>query len=206
MPTMEQRRKKLMEEDKFLHGGMTTLTSPSTLLKPSAPTLPPSFSRPSSSKLNTVESRDLEDRQAQSPARTLSESQCHHDDSNARAANEPEPQLESESFFGFNPIDSMPLASTKGWALDLLIARAPRTFHHVDRVSAALPAAELAKTIEEYEESGRPLVIEGFHKLPSWPKKKFTLEGFVNDAVEGESCLEVLCPCFEAISRYHQCP
>ncbi|KAH9483676.1 C-module-binding factor A [Psilocybe cubensis] len=189
MPTMEQRRQKLMREDNSLFAGITTnkISPPSTPCKPAPLTPPSSHPRPSSSKL-TTESRDRDDDQAQGRARALSESHHNPGDQGARATNkepEPAPQPESESSsFGFPTNENMPLASTKGWTLDLLIARAPRTFRHADRVSAALPAAELARRIEEYEESGRPLVIEGFHELSSWPKKKFTLEGFVKDAVE----------------------
>jgi hypothetical protein len=51
----------------------------------------------------------------------------------------------------------------------------------VDRVSATLAEEELDVIIREHEESGTPLVVEDWQKLPSWQGKDlFSLEWLQN--------------------------
>jgi hypothetical protein len=74
---------------------------------------------------------------------------------------------------------TLAMTSTRGWSLDLLLETGPN-FHGVHRVSATSP--DLGDTIRNvFEVKGRPLVIEGFHQHPQWPKEMFTLEHFGNN-------------------------
>ncbi|KAG1827118.1 uncharacterized protein BJ212DRAFT_31326 [Suillus subaureus] len=66
-----------------------------------------------------------------------------------------------------------PLISTKGWTLAQLIKKSPN-FCLVDRVRFDDPM--LMQTIRTHEESGAPLIIEGFHEHYSWPADLFTLD------------------------------
>lgn len=181
---MEQIRAKLMEENKSRPAIFTLAT-----LRESSSSTPSSSSSSPEQRCQTAPAANSECRDRQACPADAGLALSHHDDGARAADHEPDfinlKLRGGASSFG-HPI-KMPLASTKGWSLDSLIAHAPGTFYHVDRVSAKLPPDELATKIEQYEQSGRPLVIEGFHTLPSWPKKKFTLDSFVKDAAEGES-------------------
>ncbi|KAG1891191.1 hypothetical protein F4604DRAFT_398256 [Suillus subluteus] len=66
-----------------------------------------------------------------------------------------------------------PLISTKGWTLAQLIKKSPN-FRSVDRVRFDDPM--LMQTIRIHEDSGAPLIIEGFHEHNSWPADLFTLD------------------------------
>jgi hypothetical protein len=68
---------------------------------------------------------------------------------------------------------SKPLISTKGWTLAQLIKKSPN-FCLVDRVRFDDPM--LMQTIRIHENSGAPLIIEGFHEHDSWPTDLFTLD------------------------------
>lgn len=82
---------------------------------------------------------------------------------------------------------TLAMTSTRGWSLDLLLETGPN-FHDVHRVSATSP--DLGNTIRNvFELKGRPLVIEGFHQHPQWPKKMFTLEHFGNNMEENGEVL-----------------
>ena len=65
--------------------------------------------------------------------------------------------------------------SSKDWTIDGLIKRGPR-FQKVPRVSALMSSKQLLAAIEHHECSGTPLIIEGWHKHPKWPKKQFTVD------------------------------
>jgi hypothetical protein len=65
------------------------------------------------------------------------------------------------------------LISTKGWTLAQLIKKSPN-FRLVDRVRFDDPM--LIQTIRIHEDSGAPLIIEGFHEHDSWPTDLFTLD------------------------------
>lgn len=65
--------------------------------------------------------------------------------------------------------------STKGWSLKGLLDEYDN-FYPVDRISAA--ASNLQETLKEHEETGIPLVVEGFHELSGWPTDLFSLNGF----------------------------
>lgn len=82
---------------------------------------------------------------------------------------------------------TLAMTSTRGWSLDLLLETGPN-FHNVHRVSATSP--DLGNTIRNvFELKGRPLVIEGFHQHPRWPKEMFTLEHFGNNMEENGEVL-----------------
>jgi hypothetical protein len=68
-----------------------------------------------------------------------------------------------------------PLISTKGWTLAQLIKKSPN-FVSVDRVRFDDPM--MMQTIRLHEDSGAPLIIEGFHEHDSWPVDLFTLDWF----------------------------
>jgi len=77
------------------------------------------------------------------------------------------------------------MSTTRGWDdCETLLSYCSK-FVPVRRVKA--DSSDLSETIREYEKNGIPLVIEGFHKLSSWPKEMFTLENFVkNTKSKGE--------------------
>lgn len=66
--------------------------------------------------------------------------------------------------------DDPPL-STKGWTVDGLVALGPR-MRHIPRISASIAQGELEAYIREHEESGTPLIVEGWHKTDFWPGEK----------------------------------
>ncbi|PPQ63092.1 hypothetical protein CVT24_005947 [Panaeolus cyanescens] len=76
-------------------------------------------------------------------------------------------------------IPSSPSITTKGWTLDGLIAQS-HNFVPVERVSFNSP--NLLSVIQESEENGTPLVIQGFHLHDKWPKNMFTLENFLDNS------------------------
>ncbi|KAG1803703.1 uncharacterized protein HD556DRAFT_601948 [Suillus plorans] len=90
------------------------------------------------------------------------------------------PASDSNPYYGRHSIvndgaryQTKPLISTKGWTLAQLIKKSPN-FCPVDRVRFDDPM--LIQTIRMYEESGAPLIIEGFHEHDSWPADLFTLD------------------------------
>ncbi|KAG2078143.1 hypothetical protein BDR04DRAFT_1000350, partial [Suillus decipiens] len=66
-----------------------------------------------------------------------------------------------------------PLITTKGWTLAQLIKKSPN-FCPVHRVHFDDPM--LMQTIRMHEDSGAPLIIEGFHEHDRWPADLFTLD------------------------------
>jgi len=94
--------------------------------------------------------------------------------------------LHSDAPCGFSDSTST-MASTRGWSHGFLLGTGPN-FHEVHRVSATSPT--LSDTIRDvFELKGRPLVIEGFHTHPRWPKRMFTLEHFANNVEGNGECL-----------------
>jgi hypothetical protein len=69
---------------------------------------------------------------------------------------------------------STPLTS-RGWTLRNLVDQ-HENFKDVVRISAHASSAELLDAISDHERNGTPLVIEGYHTLPDWPREQFTLE------------------------------
>jgi hypothetical protein len=65
------------------------------------------------------------------------------------------------------------LITTKGWTLAELVKKAPN-FRPVNRVHFRNPS--LMQKIRMHEDSGIPLIIEGFHEHESWPTELFTLD------------------------------
>ena len=74
------------------------------------------------------------------------------------------------------------MISTKGWTLDSLINRSIN-FHRVPRVSAL--SGSLPQYINDYENSGVPLVIEDCHRHPNWSEDEFTLDSFASASPNG---------------------
>ncbi|KAG2157278.1 hypothetical protein DEU56DRAFT_905932 [Suillus clintonianus] len=81
-----------------------------------------------------------------------------------------------------------PLISTKGWTLAQLVKKSP-DFHPVDRVHFDDPM--LMQTIRMHEDSGTPLIIEGFHEHESWPADLFTLDWLSEHGKPGASARNV---------------
>jgi len=82
---------------------------------------------------------------------------------------------------------TLTMTSTRGWSLNHLLDTGPN-FHDVHRVSATSP--DLGDTIRNvFEVKGRPLVIEGFHRHPRWPKEMFTLDHFRHNVEESGEIL-----------------
>ena len=71
------------------------------------------------------------------------------------------------------------MISTKGWSLNSLIDR-NINFHRVPRVSVL--SDSLLQSIDDFEKSGVPLVIEGCHKHPKWSTEEFTMDSFVSSS------------------------
>jgi hypothetical protein len=67
--------------------------------------------------------------------------------------------------------------SSEGWTVDKLVGSAQR-FRKVPRVSALASTQTLLSAIEDYERSGIPLIIEGWHKHQNWPKDIFSVHWF----------------------------
>jgi hypothetical protein len=83
--------------------------------------------------------------------------------------------------------------STIEWSLESLVASGKR-FHIVPRVSAS--SKKLPTEIDYYEQSGIPVIIEGWDQHSGWPKKLFHIDGFSAHGPAGEpiiTCLTLLC-------------
>lgn len=65
--------------------------------------------------------------------------------------------------------------STYDWSLDNLVKYSDR-FHPIPRISSSNSA--LTTKIDEFEKNGVPIIIEGLHKHPKWPKEQFNLDWF----------------------------
>ncbi|KAG1754589.1 hypothetical protein EDB19DRAFT_665384 [Suillus lakei] len=81
-----------------------------------------------------------------------------------------------------------PLISTKGWTLAQLVKKSPN-FRPVDRVHFDDPM--LMQTIQMHEDSGAPLIIEGFHDHEHWPADLFTLDWLSEHGKPGASARNV---------------
>ena len=71
-----------------------------------------------------------------------------------------------------------PEISTAGWTLDSILQSSKR-FHLVPRVPCSNVGLQAA--IDAYEDSGVPLIIEGWHKHEKWPKDMFGIDSFSRD-------------------------
>lgn len=80
---------------------------------------------------------------------------------------------------GSHSLPAIPTITTSGWTLETLIASGPR-FKPVPRISMDLPQAETSLALHNHEESGIPLVLEGWHKHEGWPVDLFNLEWLRN--------------------------
>ncbi|KAG1756605.1 uncharacterized protein EDB91DRAFT_1041222 [Suillus paluster] len=80
------------------------------------------------------------------------------------------------------------LITTKGWTFTELVKKAPN-FRPVDRVHFEDPT--LTQTIRMHEDSGNPLIIEGFHEHESWPADLFTLDWLREHGKQGASVRNV---------------
>ncbi|KAG1832100.1 hypothetical protein EV424DRAFT_84675 [Suillus variegatus] len=101
------------------------------------------------------------------------------------------PASDSNPYYGRHSIvndgaryQTKPLISTKGWTLAQLIKKSPN-FCPVDRVRFDDPM--LIQTIRMYEDSGAPLIIEGFHEHDSWPTDLFTLDWLSEHGKQGKA-------------------
>lgn len=78
----------------------------------------------------------------------------------------------------------MPVISPKGWTLDNLLKQGPR-FRTVPRCAADDP--NLLDRIAAFEADGVPLIIDGWHKLDTWPNSMFTIDWLLeNDGQQSE--------------------
>ncbi|KAF5380865.1 hypothetical protein D9615_004049 [Tricholomella constricta] len=64
--------------------------------------------------------------------------------------------------------------STYGWSLESILCTG-KQFRPIPRLSASGSTTTM-KEITKYERGGLPLIIEGFHKDPKWPRDKFRPE------------------------------
>lgn len=74
---------------------------------------------------------------------------------------------------GTNHLLTRGLITTKGWTLAGLVNKAPN-FHPVHTVHFRDPG--LLQEIRTHEDSGIPLIIQGFHEHESWPADLFSLD------------------------------
>lgn len=74
--------------------------------------------------------------------------------------------------------------TTKGWSMEFLLAQGDN-FEQVPRVSAL----ELdMDRISDYNDIDTPLVIEGWHNHPKWPKDLFTIDKFRELSKDSSEC------------------
>ncbi|KAF9246293.1 hypothetical protein BU15DRAFT_40296 [Melanogaster broomeanus] len=66
-----------------------------------------------------------------------------------------------------------PLVTTACWDIKEILARS-QNFHPMHRVHYSSPEAETF--ISGYEKSGIPVIVEGWHRHPRWPKSMFNVE------------------------------
>lgn len=97
--------------------------------------------------------------------------------------------------------EGAPFVTTKDWSLGGLLERSER-FFPVRRVSAALSAQELAAELARFEKDGVPLIIEGYHERPGWPKHLLNVDWLlgqdlpevrtrnVRDWTDGKMCMK----------------
>lgn len=74
---------------------------------------------------------------------------------------------------GKNPETKSAVITCNGWSVSKLRANHPN-FREVQRVSA-LDLAEMEQALKAYDELGEPLIIQDWHKLPSWRGKIMSL-------------------------------
>lgn len=70
--------------------------------------------------------------------------------------------------------DVSPAISSRDWTLQGLLRRGKR-FKQVKRIPASWPEAQLLSAIEQHEQSGEPLIIEGWHQQRNWPRDLFDI-------------------------------
>lgn len=70
------------------------------------------------------------------------------------------------------------LVTTKGWSIKQLLASG-KQFRPVPTISASAPRHIISQKIQEHEDHGEPLIISGWHELPSWPKDLFSIESLL---------------------------
>lgn len=97
----------------------------------------------------------------------------------------------------------------RGWSLENLLSSG-KNFHPVKRVSST-DTAEVLDAIQHHEDSGEPLIIEGYHTHPDWPQEEFGIDWFREHSQEGEMMdfsYFFLCKNLPFSSRNHrpQCP
>ena len=65
--------------------------------------------------------------------------------------------------------------STAGWTFDGLLVAGQR-FREVPRIS--IDSDNLQAVLDEHEKSGVPLIVEGLHNRPEWPRDIFNPDWF----------------------------
>ncbi|OAX38638.1 hypothetical protein K503DRAFT_691203, partial [Rhizopogon vinicolor AM-OR11-026] len=100
----------------------------------------------------------------------------------------PNPQSKQRPDVTGSPFRTKGLITTKGWTLAGLVNKAPN-FHPVNRVHCRDPG--LIQTIRTHENSGTPLIIQGFHEHESWPTHLFTLDWLNEHGNPGASARNV---------------
>ncbi|KAI0093671.1 hypothetical protein BDY19DRAFT_918246 [Irpex rosettiformis] len=78
--------------------------------------------------------------------------------------------------------------SSSQWDFEKIIQQG-KNFKNIRRISAQLPEEEMARTIKEYDDSGEPLIIEGFHKSATWPQKVFDVDWLLEHYGEQMCCV-----------------
>ncbi|KIM48921.1 hypothetical protein M413DRAFT_90130 [Hebeloma cylindrosporum] len=170
--TFESVRKGLMSKPRTWGDIVETL--PYTLQGPNPSTPIPQVDIPADPNVPLHESGDN--------ANMNDDRRGNHDQ--AREDRQPTPDAPPHSDVSCGLLDPLTMTSTRGWSLDLLLETGPN-FHDVRRVSITSP--DLRDTIRDvFEVKGRPLVIEGFHQHPQWPKEIFTLEHFGNSMEDND--------------------
>ena len=69
------------------------------------------------------------------------------------------------------------------WDLENVF-RQGKNFKNIRRVSALSSKEEVESVIKEHDESGEPLIIEGFHELKSWPHEVFSIDWLLQHYVK----------------------
>ena len=86
--------------------------------------------------------------------------------------------------------------SCKGWSLEDLLKKGKK-FVEIPRVNALQSPDVLSKCIDEYEIKGIPMIIEGWHNHPQWPKNLFSVDWLLKhgpQSISSLSCLKSLAP------------
>ncbi|KAM5535184.1 hypothetical protein V8D89_011120 [Ganoderma adspersum] len=78
-----------------------------------------------------------------------------------------------------------PRISCEGWNISELCRKYPN-FHEVRRAKASTVQEDLSRIMDEYENAGNPLIIEGWHEHPAWRQDLLNLDWLLAEVGDKE--------------------